>query len=128
MDLYKFYAKYDFHRFVQNLDEFHAIVNMNKFAIFRLNIVDWCGNNLHFHFNPFVITFTFESPSKITSSSMFFPTCTTIITIWWFDVVVIIMMVALKLLSSPSINCWLVLVIYVFRFGANFNNRPWWWW
>jgi hypothetical protein len=75
-----------------------------------------------------VITFTFESPSKITSSSMFFPTCTTIITIWWFDVVVIIMMVALKLLSSPSINCWLVLVIYVFRFGANFNNRPWWWW
>ncbi len=40
MDLYKFYVKSDFHRFVQKLDEFHAIVNMNKFAIFRLNIVD----------------------------------------------------------------------------------------
>ncbi len=77
-----------------------TILLYEKIVIFRLNKISWCGNNLNFHFNPIVITFTFEFPSKTTSSTMFFPTCTIIITIWWFNVVTIIMMVALKLLSS----------------------------
>ncbi len=100
-----------------------GLLNKNL-TICKSNGVGWGGGNLNFCLNPIVITFTLHLPSKNTSFTIFFLTCTIITTIWWSIAVVTIVIVALEVVPSFRTDYLLVVVKYVLRLGANFNNWP----
>ncbi len=96
----------------------------DELAIHKLNGVGWGGGNLNFCFNPYVIAFAFDLPSKSTSSTMFFSTCITITTVWWSKTITSTMNVALEVVFSLGADYLLAAVRYLLRSSVSFNNWP----